>query len=131
MAILSFSHQNFLVVVQRLAGRTTDKVNTKSIATQEDNVKDFAYASPKTFAQIFGDIQDPLLGEKCIKNPNPHDLIWALHFLKKYPTAKDLANRQDGCPKRSLERAWKYVEAIQALKERKVSYSSHEHHHFS
>lgn len=53
-------------------------------------------------------------------NLKPHDFIWVMHFLKKYLTAKDLGNRQNGCTKQSMERSWKYIEAIKAMKERKV-----------
>jgi hypothetical protein len=97
MAILRFSDTEFLILAQNLAGRSEATVHRTKGYIQEDRVKDFAYACPKTIEQLFLDIQDPTLGDACIKKPKPNDLIWALHFLKKYPTAKDLANRQDGC----------------------------------
>jgi len=42
----------------------------------------------------------------------------ALRFLKKYATKEDLAGIADVTEKTALLRVWKYVEAIQALKEK-------------
>lgn len=60
MVILSFLEAEFLSLGRRLARISQE--NNRKTETKEDEVKDFAYASPKMFAQIFQDIQDPLLG---------------------------------------------------------------------
>ena len=70
---------------------------------------------------IFIDIQNPDLGNKRIKDPRPTHLLSALRFLKKYPTKKDMSGIQDSTEKTALNRVWKYVAAIQALKEKKVN----------
>jgi hypothetical protein len=67
------------------------------------------------------DIQDPDLDDARISNPNPRHLLSALYYLKKYPTKHDLAAFLDSTEKTALGRAHRYVKAIQALKEKKVS----------
>ena len=67
------------------------------------------------------DIQSPDLGDKRIKGFT--HLLLALRFLKKYPTKFDLAGIGDSNEKTALLRVWKYVEAIQVLKEQKVRFA--------
>ena len=90
--------------------------------TNLERFKDSYYATPKTLHDIFIDIQSPDLGEKRIKNPNSGDFLLAMRFLKKYPTKYDLSAISDTTEKTALLRVWKYVKAIQALKEEKVRF---------
>ena len=81
------------------------------------------YACPTVVFQIWRDIQDEeLVGEKRIKNPKPNQVLLALRFLKQYPTKETIAGFGSCTEKTALVRCWKYVEAIQALAEKKVSH---------
>ena len=62
-----------------------------------------------------------MVGEKRIKKPKLTQLLLAFRFLKKYPTKHDLAGIGNTTEKTALLRCWKYVEAIQALVEKKAS----------
>lgn len=99
---------------------TEQRINRTCKETNETRFKDAYYASPATLHDIFLDIQSPDLGNKRIKNPRPTYLLQAFRFLKKYPTKHDLAGITSTTEKTALKRVWKYVEAIQALKEKKV-----------
>jgi hypothetical protein len=68
MEVFCFSDAEFLILTQNLAGRSEATVHRTKGYIQEDRVQDFAYACPKTIEQLFLDIQDPLLGDACIKN---------------------------------------------------------------
>jgi hypothetical protein len=97
--------------------------NTCCLRTNQKSFKDsYYYACPKTVHGIFIAIQNPNLGDKRIVNPRPTCLLLASWFLKKYPTTHDLAGFGKCTEKTANTRSWKYVEAIQALKqEQKVS----------
>ena len=104
------------------AGHSFKKIQRTCMETNLKRFKDSYYATPKTLHDIFIDIQSPDLGEKRIKNPNSGDFLLAMRFLKKYPTKYDLSAISDTTEKTALLRVWKYVKAIQALKEEKVRF---------
>ncbi|CAJ1941690.1 unnamed protein product, partial [Cylindrotheca closterium] len=54
------------------------------------------------------------------QHPKPTHLLLALRFLKQYPTKETLAGHGGVTEKTALLCCWKYVEAIQALKEQKI-----------
>lgn len=123
MVIFHFAEDQITLLGLQLAGFTTRTIATTNAATNEKRLKDFCYAGSKSITQILNDVQDDSLGEFKIAKPNPSHLIWALYFLKKYPTAHDFSARcGDGTEKTVLTRAWRYVRAIQALKERKIQW---------
>lgn len=80
------------------------------------------YASPKTLKQIFRDIQHPDLNEHRIPEPDLQQFLSTFYFLKKYPTKESQAGFAALSGKHSLLIAWKYVKAIQALKEKKIKW---------
>lgn len=82
------------------------------------------YACPETIAGIFEAIQDETLGKKYIPRPEPADLLLGMFFLKKYGNKYDLAEFSGYTEKVAAQKAWRYVEAIQALKDRKVSFKA-------
>eukprot|EP00980_Cylindrotheca_fusiformis_P021825 scaffold8664_cov53-Cylindrotheca_fusiformis.AAC.2 len=98
------------------------RINSTCHATNENRFKDSYYACPETVHQIFVAIQSPHLGDKRISSPIPSHLLGAFRFLKKYPTAHDLAGFCKCTEKTALTRAWRYIEAIQALKEQKIKW---------
>jgi hypothetical protein len=115
--ISTFSERDFAALGLRLAGFNLET----SKATNSNRLKDFCYAGTKSLKQVFRDIQHPDLGESQIQNPNPAELLYALYFLKKYPTAHELAGRRsNGTEKTVLRNAWRYIRAIQALKAKKI-----------
>ena len=130
--VLRISKKSFESLALQLAGYSPETINKTCKATNADRLSDFCYAGTKTLKELFNDIQDPLLGEFQIKKPNPSHLVHALYFLKKYPTTHELAGRcGDGTEKTVINRAWRYIRAIQALKEKKIEWifnenSSHE-----
>lgn len=99
------------------------RINRTCNETNLERFNDAYYACPKTVHDIFIDIQSPELGCKRIEKPKPSHLLLALRFLKKYPTKYDLAGIANATEKTALCRVWRYVQAIQALKDRKVSSS--------
>lgn len=104
------------------AGFSDEIINKSNKTTNDKRLKDFCYAGSKTISDLLKDIDDPLLGEFRIANPNPSYLIHALYFLKKYPTGHEFAGRCGGTEKTVLVRAWRYIRAIQALKEKKIKW---------
>jgi hypothetical protein len=103
-----------------LAGFDGETIARTNRAMNDLRLKDFCYAGTATIHNLLRDIQDPALGKFCIQKPNPSHLLYALYFLKKYPTAHALAGKCNQTEKTVLDRAWRYVRAIQALKERKI-----------
>ena len=115
------SKEEFKILALQLAGWPKTTIDRTCEKTNNGHMKDFCYVGPKTIVDVFEDIQDPLLGEFAIQKPNPAHLIHALYFLKKYPTSHEFAARvQDGTEKTVMSRAWRYIRAIQALKEQKI-----------
>ena len=111
--------EQFEILALQLAGYNN---NNRGGETSK-RLKDFCYASTKTLEDLYRDIQNPELGEFQIKNPNPVDLIHTLYFLKKYPTAHEFSGRSGaGTEKTVLNKAWRYIRAFQALKERKIQW---------
>ena len=63
------------------------------------------------------------MNNEQISNPNPLHLIYALYYLKKYPTLHEFVARiGDGTEKTLLKRAWQYIASIQALKAKKIQW---------
>ena len=96
MVKVDISTKSIAVLALKLAGFTGETIEKASKATNDNRLKDFCYVGPKTICDLFRDIQDPSLSSNCIPNPNPSYLIYALYFLKKYPTAHEFAARS-GC----------------------------------
>ena len=119
--VLQFSSEIFANLGLQLAGYSEDTIARTCNATNARRLKDFCYAGGESLEQIYQDIQNPNLLEHQITNPNPVDLIHALYFLKKYPTSHEFAGRcGTGTEKTLLNRAWKYIRAIQKLKDKKI-----------
>ena len=117
------SNKAFELLALQLAGYNNEVTGKTSTETNKDRLKDFCFVSTKTLCDLFKDIQHPTLNELQIQKPNPSHLIYALYFLKKYPTVHELAARcRDGTEKTVLKRAWRYIHAIQALKEKKIKW---------
>ena len=111
------------ILALKLAGFTAESIEKASEKTNKRRLKDFCGVSPKTICDVFEDIQDASLKGDRISNPNPAHLIYALYFLKKYPTAHEFVGRTcDGTEKTVLKRAWRYINALQALKEKKIQW---------
>ena len=71
---------------------------------------------------MFEAIQNPELGECRIEEPQPRELLAALHFFLKYPTKIAQAAFLGTSEKPALEKAWRYVRAFQALKKEKIRF---------
>jgi hypothetical protein len=122
MAILKFSKNDFVQLGLQLASNWSNAaIERCSYTTNKGRMNDFYFASPRTLKEIFRDIQHPDLGKFQIKKPSPREFLAAFYFLKKYPTKIDQAGYLGCNEKYGLQKAWKYVESIQALKEKKVS----------
>ena len=119
--VFQYSRKDFSYLALKLAGFHRETIEKTCKKTNQRRMKDFCYAGSKTLNQLFRDIQNPELNELQIKNPNPADLIHALYFLKKYPTAHEFAARSGcGTEKTVISRAWRYIKAIQGLKKKKI-----------
>ena len=121
MVLLRFTSKDFLFLGLDLAGFSSYTIQRNATKMNLERFKDSFYASPQTSKNIFVDIQDEDLGESRISKPNPIYLLLALFYLKKYPTKHALAAFLDSTEKTGLDWAKRYVKAIQALKEKKVS----------
>ena len=108
-----------------LAGFSNYTIQRNEKKRNLERFKDSFYASHQTAEHIFSDIQDEDLGESRIVKPNPIYLLLALFYLKKYPTKHALAAFLDSTEKTVLTWDRRYVKAIQALKEKKVSNCFH------
>jgi hypothetical protein len=125
MVLLRFSSKEFLFLGLELAGFSSYTIRRNEKKMNRERFKDSFYASPQTVENIFDDIQDEDLGESRISKPNPLYLLLGLFYLKKYPTKHALAAFLDSTEKTVLTWAKRYVKAIQALKEKKVSNCFH------
>ena len=76
---------------------------------------------PKTAADLFVEVQAEDLGEKRIIKPNVHYLLMALMWLNTYRTSEDMGGLFKLNVKTVDIKIWMYVDAIQALKDKKVS----------
>jgi len=119
--IFHFSKQAFLELGMYLGSSwNNDQIDSMTEKRRKKFFKDSFYASAATVKEIFRDIQHPDLGAARIEKPNPADLLTAFYFLKKYPTKLEQAKYVGSSERRSLEKAWRYVFAIRALKEKKI-----------
>lgn len=121
--VLNFSHSEFCKIGLKFAGNWSDDcINALSHATTIRRMYDFFGASPKTISKLYRDVQDPVICAAPIAKPNPLDLLGGLYFLKKYPTKIAQAGFVGCCEKTGLAKAWRYVEAIQSLKENTIKW---------
>jgi hypothetical protein len=116
--VLRFSSKEFLFLGLELAGFSGYTIRRNEKKMNRERFNDSFYASPQTVENIFDDIQDEELGEI---RPDPLYLLLSLYYLKKYPTKHAQAAFLDRTEKTVLTWAKRYVKAIQALKEKKVS----------
>jgi hypothetical protein len=123
--LVRFSTKEFLFLGLELAGFSGYTIRRNEKKMNLERFKDSFYASPQTAEDIFADIQGEDLGENRVAKPNPIYLLLALFYLKKYPTKHALAAFLDSTEKTVLAWAKRYVKAIQALKEKKVSNCLH------
>ena len=131
--MISFASNDFKLLALQLAGYNNDTILRTSNATNKKRLKDFCGLGEISLEKLFQDIQDPTLGDFYIKRPTPAELIQAIYFLKKYPTAHEYAARCGaGTEKTVLSKAWKYIRTIQALKAKKIQwiFGSGEHQEF-
>ena len=120
---ISLSREEFLQLGVTLGGNWSNiQVERMSSRTRKEKFLDFFYASPKTIKQIFRDIQHQDLGENRIEKPDPCDFLGAFYFLKKYPTKQSQAGFLACSARVALPKAWQYVRAIQALKEKTIKW---------
>ena len=119
---LKFSKEHLATLILQLAGFSLDTIARTNQATNDRRLKDFCYVGVNTIYDLLNNIQDESLGNYRIKTPNPTHLIFALYFLKKYPTAHEFAGKCNSTEKTVLSRSWRYVRAIQALKEKKIEW---------
>ncbi len=80
--------------------------------------------SPKVCTMIYNDIKTKDLGDAKIEKPRPVNIFFALFWLKNYSYATE--SRMAAFFKKDEDTlrkyVWKYLKAIQALKEYKVRY---------
>ena len=127
---LQFSKEYFNELGLMLGGNWSDStISNMSCKARTAYFVDFFYVSPRTATDVYRDIQHPDLGENQIKKPDPRAFLGGLYFLKKYPSKKAQAGFIGCSEKYGLPKAWKYVEAIQALKEKKIRWIFDEEPH--
>jgi DNA polymerase III alpha subunit len=119
--VLRFSKNEFAELGLKVGSNWSHQTIEKS-SYKMNRLKDFYFASPRTMREMFRDIQHADLGKFQINNPTPRDFLAAFYFLKKYPTKISQAAYLEVTEKYGLKKAWRYVYAIQALKEKKVSF---------
>lgn len=117
------SNIEFLGMGLNISGFSSKRIDSTRELTSIERFKDSYYACPQTVNDLFRDIQNPaLVGNKHIANPQPSHLLLALRLLKKYPSKHEMAGFGGCTEKTALARAWRYVEAIHALKELKIKW---------
>lgn len=121
--IIKFSEKDFLQLGLTLGGHWSDEyIAAMGARAIKDHFQDRFYAHPKTITGIFHDIQHEDLGINAIITPDPIDFLGAFYFLKKYPTKLSQSGFLGCSEKYGLVKAWRYVRAIQALKEKKIKW---------
>jgi hypothetical protein len=122
MVALRCSKEEFVHLGLRMASNWSEQtIENSSYKINKERMKDFYYASPRTLREIYRDIQHEDLGDCQIKEPSPREFLAAFYFLKKYPTKIAQAALVGVTEKYGLTKAWRYVTAIRALKEKKAS----------
>ena len=126
MVRFSLPPDEFMVIGLDLGGNWSKKALGRTCErTKEERLAEFFFVSKETMAELFEAIQDKSLGQFCIKKPKPIDFLAALYFLKMYPKKSGQAGFSGYTEKTGLKKAWKYVHAFQALKDKKVSCDCH------
>ena len=121
--IIDIPKEQFEMLGLQLAGHSIETIQETCKRTNDNRLEDYCYAGAATLRDLFRDIQDPTLGAFTISKPDPAKLIYALYFLKEYPTAHDFAARcVCGTGETVLESAWRYIKAIQAVKSKKIKW---------
>lgn len=91
---------------------------------QETNVQRFVAhygASPESHRAMFSDLQTTQIKTAHIAKPYILHFLMAMFWLKNYPTESVMAGTFKVDEKTIRTQVWKYVLAIQALKEQKVN----------
>lgn len=122
MAIICYTHADFLLKGLELAGFSEQSIKRNKAATNLFRYVDKYYATPQVSATIFRDIQMDDIGENKIENARPEYLLLAFYYLKKYPTKYEMAGYLDVCEETALRQSRRYVRAIQALRSKKVKW---------
>ena len=119
---MQFTEDDFLQLGLELCGWTKKSIARNGAKHNDERFRDKYYAGPKTLVKIFDAIQSEDLGQARIANPNPRYLLLALFYLKKYPTKHEMAGFLNGSEGTALSQSKRYVRAIQALKEKKITW---------
>ena len=108
-----------------MAGFSHAMIENTCLNTNLERFSSFFFASPETCEHVYRDIQDESI-EGCIglKDPKPERFLLALYFLKKYPTKVAQAAFLGCVEKSALVKTWRYIRAIQALKEKRFGSGS-------
>jgi hypothetical protein len=77
-------------------------------------------ASPESLCAIFLDLQTTHIEAARIAKPSIAHFLMAMHWLKTYPSDAVIAGTFKVDEKTARTQVWKYILAIQALKEQKV-----------
>ena len=106
-------------------GFKPSRTRNHSANTNKNHFERAFGASSKACCALFNDLQVVNLElVAAIKKPQVTHFLLALHWLKRYPTEEASAGLY-GLDEDTIRKwIWKYCTAIQALKTRKVSFSS-------
>jgi DDE superfamily endonuclease len=87
---------------------------------QRLNFRKFYGVEPKTFCDVFHDIQ--VNDARQIKYPNPYHLLMMLEWMRTYKSEFELSTVYFVSESTVSQELWKYTRAIQALKEKKIKW---------
>jgi len=73
-------------------------------------------------AQIFHDLQTTMIEAACIDKPNLVYFLMTLNWMKTYKTEEEISGMFNVIEKTARKWIWIFTNAIQALKESKVSF---------
>ena len=80
--MIRFSKVQFLFLGLTLCSNWSGAfIRRSSVEIRKERYQDAYYTNAKTTRDLFEEIQNPELGECRIEEPQPHELLAALHFF--------------------------------------------------
>jgi hypothetical protein len=125
-ATLVFTGDEILRIGLKLLGWNEEQLARKSKNRHEKHTNLFTCdygANPHVVAVIFSDLQTTYIAAAKIHNATMDDLeqlLFALHFLKVYPTEGQRQNKWHQCDRVLRDNAWDILLRLQALKATKI-----------
>lgn len=122
MAIIRVSEETIITIGLQTVG-CSESWKSANTEARIETFRACFYATPKTCQDIFVAIQADDLETHRVKKPDLVYLLITLNWLYKYNTEKQMSINFKINEKTIRKNIWRYAEAINALKTRKVSHT--------